>query len=283
MDTFKLFLQNLNLWSIIDLLVLLAVLALMLAFIIRKKNIRLALILSLFVVLTIGVNIVSALMGGAILYGASVILQYFTLFIIVALCVVYQADLKSIFAKIGRTREDNVYSTHNTSEDDLHDAAKEIIKATQHMSKNDIGALIIVCPTSVPNNVIETGTKLDSLLSSEVIECIFNTKSPLHDGAIVVKNNVILAAGCFLPLSQDPTISKELGTRHRAAVGITEESDVVAIVVSEETGIISVMRKGEIKRYMTSDKLMEILEDTYGINYISRKPDRRNKINAPKK
>ncbi|NCA67925.1 MAG: TIGR00159 family protein, partial [Clostridia bacterium] len=146
----------------------------------------------------------------------------------------------------------------------------------QHMSKNDIGALIIVCPTNVPNNVIETGTRLDSLLSAEVLECIFNNKSPLHDGAVVVKNNVIIAAGCFLPLSQDPTISKELGTRHRAAVGITEESDVVAIVVSEETGIISVMRRGEIKRYMTSDKLMEILENTYGINYISRKSERRS-------
>ncbi len=272
----KKYLQNLNLWSIIDLVVLVAILSLMLAFIVRKKNMRLALILSLYIAVNITINIASALMDGAILYGAVVLLDYFTLFIIVALCVVYQADLKAIFSKIGRSREDYIYSIHNSSEDDLHNASKEIIKATQHMSKNDIGALIIICPTSIPNNVIETGTRLDSLLSSEVLECIFNTKSPLHDGAVVIKNNIILAAGCFLPLSQDPTISKELGTRHRAAVGITEESDVVAIVVSEETGIISVMRKGEIKRYMTSDKLMEILEITYGISYLSRKTERKN-------
>jgi diadenylate cyclase len=275
MDAFEVYINNLNAWAIVDLVLLLTVVGLMIAFVIRKKNIRLALILAGYVVLDVSVSVLSALLGGTILYGSTVVLRYFTMFLIVAMCVVYQADLKAIFSKISRTWEDDAYSAHNTSEDDLHDAAKEIIKATQHMSKNDIGALIIICPSNVPNNVIETGTKVDALLSAEILECIFNTKSPLHDGAVVVKNNVLLAAGCFLPLSQDPTISKELGTRHRAAVGITEESDVVAIVVSEETGIISVMRKGEIKRYMTSDKLMEILENTYGINYISRSSARR--------
>ncbi len=275
MDAFKQYLNNLNAWAIIDLALLVTVVGLMIAFVIRKKNARLALILAAYIVFLITVNVVSAMSGGAVLYGSAIVLRYLTIFLIAAMCVVYQADLKAIFSKISRSWEDNAYSSHNTSEDDLHDAAKEIVKATQHMSKNDIGALIIVCPTNVPNNVIETGTRLDALLSAEVLECIFNNKSPLHDGAVVVKNNVILAAGCFLPLSQDPTISKELGTRHRAAVGITEESDVVAIVVSEETGIISVMRRGEIKRYMTSEKLMEILENTYGINYISRKTERR--------
>lgn len=275
MDNFEVYIKNISPWAIVDLLLLLTVVGLMIAFVIRKKNIRLALLLFGYVVLDVSINIMSAFLGSAALYGSTVVLRYFTVFLIVAMCVVYQADLKAIFSKISRAWDEDVYSAHNTSEDDLHDAAKEIIKATQHMSKNDIGALIIICPTNVPNNVVETGTKLDALLSAEILECIFNTKSPLHDGAVVVKNNIILAAGCFLPLSQDPTISKELGTRHRAAVGITEESDVLAIVVSEETGIISVMRKGEIRRYMTSDKLMEILENTYGINYISRRTERK--------
>lgn len=271
MSGFENYLKNLNTWAIIDFILLLMVVGLLVAFIVRKKNIRLALILVGYIVLDISVNVLSAILGGGILYLSTEILRYFSIFLIAAICVVYQADLKAVFSKISRTWDDNfVYSQHNTSEDDLHDAAKEIVKAAQHMSKNDIGALIIVCPTNIPNNVIETGTRLNSLLSAEILECIFNNKSPLHDGAVVVKNNVLLAAGCFLPLSQDPTISKDLGTRHRAAVGITEESDVTAIVVSEETGIISVMRRGEIKRYMTSEKLMETLEQTYGINFISR-------------
>ena len=98
-----------------------------------------------------------------------------------------------------------------------------------------------------------------------MLESIFNTKSPLHDGAVIVKGNKILAAGCFLPLTQK-NISRDMGTRHRAAIGISEESDVLSIVISEETGIISTVRDGEIKRYMTMDKLKDEIEEAFGIS-----------------
>ncbi len=98
------------------------------------------------------------------------------------------------------------------------------------------------------------------------MESIFNTKAPLHDGAVVVLGDRIISAGCFLPLSQEVTLAKDLGTRHRAAIGITEESDVFAIVVSEESGIISVVQGGTIKRYMTPEKLLEEIKVIYRIS-----------------
>ncbi|NCA67215.1 MAG: hypothetical protein EOM87_04025, partial [Clostridia bacterium] len=136
MNAFELYLKNLNAWATVDLVLLVVAVALLMVFIIRKNNLRLAAILVCFIVVTIVVNVLSALNGGKILYGSTVVLRYVMFFLIAALCVVYQADLKSLFSKISRSREDNVYSSHNTSEDDLHDAAKEIIKSTQHMSKN---------------------------------------------------------------------------------------------------------------------------------------------------
>ena len=96
----------------------------------------------------------------------------------------------------------------------------------------------------------------------------------MHDGAVIIKNNVVLAAGCFLPLSQNPLISKDLGTRHRAAIGITEETDVLTIVVSEETGIISLVQNGDIKRYITGEKLMDALDTAFGITDLSRRNSR---------
>ena len=150
-------------------------------------------------------------------------------------------------------------------------AANEIIKAVQSLSKNDAGALIIMCPDHVPTNVVETGTKLNCLVSSEVLQAIFNKKSPLHDGAVIIKNNTIIAAGCFLPLTQRTDISKDFGTRHRAAIGVTEEYNVFPIVVSEESGIVSVVHKnGECKRFITGEKLLDDIAQIYGISVISR-------------
>ena len=113
---------------------------------------------------------------------------------------------------------------------------------------------------------METGIQLNANISAQLLECIFNTKAPLHDGAVVIKGNKILASSCFLPLTANVTVTKEVGTRHRAAIGITEESDVLAIVVSEETGIISIAKNGVLTRYMTIERLKEEIENVYGIN-----------------
>lgn len=139
----------------------------------------------------------------------------------------------------------------------------EIIKAVQNMSKNDIGAIIVLSKTKIPPAIIDSGVKLDSDISSALIESIFSHKTPLHDGAVIIQNDKILAAGCFLPLSQESDLPKELGTRHRAGIGVTEILNVVSIIVSEETGIISIVKGGKITRYADSEMLRKVLKEYY--------------------
>ena len=148
-------------------------------------------------------------------------------------------------------------------------ATDELLSALQTMAKQNTGAIIIITPTTMDSNILETGTELNAKISAPLLVSIFNTKAPLHDGAVIVKGNKILSAGCFLPLTQEAGVAKELGTRHRAALGITEESNVMAIVVSEETGIISVAKSGQLQRYMTIDKLKEKIETIYGISPLA--------------
>ena len=138
-------------------------------------------------------------------------------------------------------------------------------KGRAEHGKKNVGALIVVAPSNVPANIIRSGTELDSKLSTHLLECIFNTKAPLHDGATFVRGNTVIAAGCFLPLTQSLEVDKELGTRHRAAIGITETNNVMAIIVSEETGVISVAIDGILTRYYDSDMLRTKLEEVYGL------------------
>lgn len=267
MADFLNYIKNINAWIIVDLVIIVALTFPLLIFFIKKNSLRLAIILGIYLVILTVINVLCAFSPISILYISKRILDYFNIFLIVAFIVVYQADFKMAFAKLGRPADWMEQVKLYSSDDDLRDATNEIVKATQNMSKNDVGAIIIIVPSAIPNNIVETGTRLDAIVSTALLESIFNPKTPLHDGAVVIKGNIIIAAGCFLPLSQDLGINKELGTRHRAAIGIAEESDVLAIVVSEETGIISTVKGHEFKRFMTSEKLIEELENAFGINY----------------
>ncbi|MGN0823306.1 MAG: diadenylate cyclase [Candidatus Gallimonas sp.] len=137
-----------------------------------------------------------------------------------------------------------------------------IVKAVQNLSKNDVGALIVLSNGNVPKEILESGVSLNANISSQLIEGIFIPKAPLHDGAMVIYGDKIQAAGCFLPLTQKE-YPKELGTRHRAGIGVTEVADVATIIVSEETGIVSVVKRGNITRYVDSDGLRSFLRDYY--------------------
>ncbi len=140
----------------------------------------------------------------------------------------------------------------------------EIIKALQNMSKNDTGAIIVLSTGNIPSQIIDSGVKLDSDISSELIESVFFPKTPLHDGAMIISDTKIIAAGCFLPLSQNmDNIPKDLGTRHRAGIGVTETIDVVSLIVSEETGIISIAKAGKITRYADFETLKKTLNKYY--------------------
>lgn len=149
-------------------------------------------------------------------------------------------------------------------EEKINKCISEIIKALQNMSKNDIGAIIVLSNANIPAQIVDSGVKLDSDISSELIESVFFPKTPLHDGAMIISDTKIVAAGCFLTLSQNvDNIPKDLGTRHRAGIGITETIDVISIIVSEETGIISIARGGKITRYADINMLKNILSKYY--------------------
>lgn len=149
-------------------------------------------------------------------------------------------------------------------EEKVQNCISEIIKAVQDMSKNDCGSIIVLSNGNIPSQILDSGVALDSDISSELIESVFFPKTPLHDGAMIINGTKIVAAGCFLPLSQQvDNIPKDLGTRHRAGLGVTENIDVVSIIVSEETGIITVAKAGKITRYADSQILKKILVDYY--------------------
>ena len=135
----------------------------------------------------------------------------------------------------------------------------EIVKAVKYLSLNKIGALIVIKKEDNLTDIIQTGIPLNSIVTSELISTIFYTNSPLHDGAIVIDGNTIVAARCLLPLSENERLEKELGTRHRAGVGITEVTDAISIIVSEETGIISLSTQGKLTRYLSVLELRGML------------------------
>ena len=141
---------------------------------------------------------------------------------------------------------------------------EEAVRAIQNMSKKDIGALIVLSNDNLPEGIIESGTVVNAEITSQMIEAVFYPKAPLHDGAMIIEGNKIYAAGCFLPLTQSDNLPKEMGSRHRAALGVTTVANVTAIVVSEETGIISIVKNGMvIKKYADAADLKNALSDYY--------------------
>lgn len=149
------------------------------------------------------------------------------------------------------------------SKEEVERYISDIIKALQNLSKDNIGALIILSNDNIPPQVLESGVMLDAKISLQLIEGIFFVNAPLHDGAMIINNHKIQAAGCFLPLTQNANVPKELGTRHRAGIGITETCDVTALIVSEETGIITIAQRGKIFRYADYDLLKKTLSEYY--------------------
>ena len=271
------YVEHIGWYSIIDLVVLCGVFALIFVFFKKRNSIKLAIFTVTYILLYILVTFAGVYAekwlgesGIGFMFITKRVMDIGAIFLIAAFAVVYQSDLKVIFSKLSRTSEKSGRYEYETSDEDLTNSATQIVKACQNMAKNDVGALIIIVRTEVPSHILDTGTRLEAVVTSGLLESICSTKGPLHDGAVVIKGERVLSAGCFLPLSQEVDIAKELGTRHRAAIGITEESDVLAIVVSEETGIISTVDHGKIKRYMTPEKLFEQIKQAYGVTAVPR-------------
>lgn len=180
----------------------------------------------------------------------------------IAIVIIFQPELRRALEHIGRGR---LFVKGELLEQEIEVMMDEINTAVTHLSKNRIGAIIVLEQETGLNEYIETGTKLDSIVSSELLVNLFIPNTPLHDGAVIIRRNRITAAGCFLPLTQSQNLSKELGTRHRAAIGITELSDSLVIIVSEETGVISFAKMGRLSRYLDTKSLKEIVKNSYSI------------------
>ena len=179
---------------------------------------------------------------------------------LIFIIVVFQPELRRAFEKIGRGNALSIFSTEENTDTKVVD---EIVRAMSSLSRQKIGALVVIERKVGLNDIAESGTRIDGYVSSELLINTFIPNTPLHDGAVIIKGDKIKAAACFLPLTNDNTLSKELGTRHRAAIGISERSDCLVIVVSEETGTISCVEYSKISRHFDEDTLREKLLSVY--------------------
>lgn len=269
------FISDINYFAVIDAAILILALAPIVIFFYNKRQMKVLFIVFIIFAALITLEVVNVYAKKELFWVARSALRLLAFFMAAACAVAYGPDLKTFFGRISSKKTKNLYEKGYGNVDDLKIASSELLDSIQDMAKRNTGAIILLTngDGDFPSNILDTGTKLDADLSAGLLESIFNTKGPLHDGAVVVTGTKIRAAGCFLPLTQNINVGKEFGTRHRAAIGITEETDVVAIVVSEETGIISVGRAGELKRYMTMEKLKAVIEEQFGIADLSQEAE----------
>jgi len=178
--------------------------------------------------------------------------------LMVALPVVFQPELRRTLEQIGRGRL--FRKRIELDEAELNDMIEAVANAAMIMGQRKVGALIVFERAVGLEERIETGVKIDGLVTDSLLLNIFEKDTPLHDGAVIIRGNRIVAASCLLPLTDARGLSQELGTRHRAAIGISEQSDAIVVVVSEETGTVSVTRNGEIYRYLRRDDVVDMLQ-----------------------
>lgn len=190
---------------------------------------------------------------------------FIPIFLIFAAIVIFNIEVKRDLMSLGNYKmtEHSSHPGSGVSREEVEKYVADIIRAVQNLSKDNIGALIILANDNVSAQILESGVLLDAKISSQLIEGIFFPNSALHDGAMIINNYKIQAAGCFLPLTQNPNIPKELGTRHRAGIGVTETANVTSLIVSEETGIITIAQHGKISRYADYDLLKQTLTNYY--------------------
>ncbi len=177
---------------------------------------------------------------------------------VIAFVIIFQPELRRLLIYLGQSRI--VRTLVRVGEPQF---IEDVIRATIEMSNKNFGAIIVMLRDMGVKSVLETGVTLQAQVSKPLITAVFNPRSPLHDGALVMRNDIALAAKCLLPLSQSPEIDTSLGTRHRAAVGISEQTDAIVVVVSEESGMISVVEDGKMVRGLTEDMLRTRLQQAF--------------------
>ncbi len=179
---------------------------------------------------------------------------------LLALIILFQPELRRILDKVGRSNFPLFKSDEKSGDTDSFETIKSIAEAADSLSKTKTGALMVILRQTKLGEVISTGTSIDARVSPQLLENLFFPKSPLHDGAVIIDSGRVVAAGCYLPLTDDVSLSKELGTRHRAGIGISETADCVVVIVSEETGKISLALNGNLTRNLSYESLSKWLE-----------------------
>ena len=194
------------------------------------------------------------------------VLAYFFQFAFVAILIVFQPEIRKALEQVGRNNVGQSIAAGVTGRDRSYDRAQirkainAVVDGVGILQQLKMGALIVFERKTKLGDIIETGTQINCEPSGQIVGNIFFNKAPLHDGAMIIRDGMIHAAGCILPLTKNTSVSAELGTRHRAALGVSEESDAVVVVVSEETGQISVAVNGVLARRFTRDTLRDVLE-----------------------
>lgn len=190
---------------------------------------------------------------------------------IIVLVVLFQPELRRALDQLGRSKISTQMFNTQRRQRARHSeqVVGEIVKALTNMARKRIGALIVIERQTSLSDIAESGTHIDAEITDPLIENIFEPNTPLHDGAVIIRNERILAAACILKLSDDYSISRELGTRHRAAIGMTESTDAVTLIVSEETGIISMAREGRLTRYLDTKSLTILLTELFAPDHLT--------------
>ena len=217
-----------------------------------------------------GTKAAQMLIGLGVLFIAFVLSKYLGLYtidwiiqslwaqIVLAIIILFQPEIRRTLAQMGEAR----FLPSFTTAEELR-SLEEIIKASVALSNRKIGALIVIEKDTNLKDFIEMGTQLDAKVSRELLLSIFHPTAPIHDGAVIIRGNRVVAAGCFLPLTLSAEISKSLGTRHRAGIGLTEETDAVVIIVSEETGGITTAIGGDLKKNVDTTSLRNFLTENF--------------------
>lgn len=192
------------------------------------------------------------------LYTLNWVLEHFLSSVLLVIVVLFQNDIRRALTEVGRgslfgVRQRVLYKQ----------LSEELVKAARFLAQRHIGALLVIEREVGLNEYVEGGVRIDGRVSEELLRSIFAPSSPMHDGAVVIQHGRLAAAGCFLPLTAEPSVRKNLGTRHRAAIGLTEETDAIVIVVSEEEGAISLVREGRIVHNLAAEALLAMLQPLF--------------------
>ena len=225
--------------------------------------------IALYVLMIVAGGVIALFSDG---FSASGYFVYITVLSAVFL-LLFSIEIKRVIYRVGAHQPSSGSANARSKANPViraDESMNAIVKAVQNLSKNNIGALIVLSNGNLPKEIVESGVSLGSKISNQLIEGIFIPKAPLHDGAMIIYGDKIQAAGCFLPLTQRD-FPKDYGTRHRAGIGVTEVADVSAIIVSEETGIVSIVRRGDITRYVDSETLKRFLREYYWKEFLSDK------------